>query len=145
FMMASATEKAVSTEKRVALVTGANKGIGLEICRQLASNDIKVVLTARNESRGIEAIEKLKAFGSLDVVFHQLDVKDSSSIARLAQYVESQFKKLDILVNNAGESGIIVHEDEFRAFKDGAGYNEVYDENAHLLKKDYRATTPVGA
>ena len=83
---------------RVALVTGGNKGIGLEICRQLASNDIKVILTARNESRGIEAIEKLKVSGPLDVVFHQLDVKDPSSIARLAKYVELQFKKLDILV-----------------------------------------------
>ncbi|PWA98072.1 broad substrate reductase/dehydrogenase [Artemisia annua] len=75
------------------VVKGGNKGNGLKICRQLASNDIKVILTARNESRGIETIEKLKVNGPLDAVFHQLDVKDPSSIARLAKYVESQLKK----------------------------------------------------
>ncbi|KAJ9549964.1 hypothetical protein OSB04_022507 [Centaurea solstitialis] len=131
-IMASTTEK-TSTEKRVAVVTGGNKGIGLEICRQLALNNITVILTARNESRGVDAVAKLNVSGPIDVVFHQLDVKDPTSIARLAKFVESQFKKLDILVNNAGENGIIVNYDEFRAFKDGAGYMEVYDENAHLL------------
>lgn len=128
-MMTSVT----STDKRVAVVTGGNRGIGLEICRQLASNDIIVILTAITESRGVEAIEKLKALGLEDVVFHQLDVKDSTSIARLAKFVESRFQKLDILVNNAAENGIIVRHDEFRAFKDGLGYEHVYDENAHLL------------
>ncbi|KAL4570804.1 hypothetical protein LXL04_026467 [Taraxacum kok-saghyz] len=123
-----------STQKRVAVVTGGNKGIGLEICRQLALSGVTVVLTARNEDRGIEAIKKLKVSGfDGDVVFHQLDVKDPTSVARLAKFVETQFKKLDILVNNAAESGIIVKYDEFRAFKDGAGYEQVYDENAHLL------------
>ncbi|XP_024994127.1 (+)-neomenthol dehydrogenase-like [Cynara cardunculus var. scolymus] len=131
-IMASTTEKA-STEKRVAIVTGGNKGIGLEICRQLALNDITVILTARNESRGVEAVEKLNVSGCVDVVFHQLDVKDPASVARLAEFVESRFKKLDILVNNAAENGIIVNYDAFRAFKDGAGYEEVYDKNAHLL------------
>ncbi|KAL7609957.1 hypothetical protein Lser_V15G09843 [Lactuca serriola] len=121
------------SSKRVAVVTGGNKGIGLEICRQLASNGVTVVVTARNENRGIEAIENLKVSGHDDVVFHQLDVKDPMSVGRLAKFVESQFKKLDILVNNAAESGIIVQYDEFRAFKDGAGYEQVFDENAHLL------------
>lgn len=83
---------------RVAVVTGGNKGIGLEICRQLASNDITVILTARNESRGLEAIKKLDVSGNVDVLFHQLDVKDPTSIARLAKFLESQFQKLDILV-----------------------------------------------
>lgn len=125
---------ASTDKKRVAVVTGGNKGIGFEICRQLASNDITVILAARNESRGVEAIEKLKLSDPLlDVVFHQLDVKDPTSIAKLAKFVESQFGKLDILVNNAAESGIIVRYDEFRAFKDGAGYEQVFDENAHLL------------
>ncbi|CAI9274369.1 unnamed protein product [Lactuca saligna] len=119
--------------KRVAVVTGGNKGIGLEICRQLASNGVTVVVTARNENRGIKAIENLKVSGLNDVVFHQLDVKDPMSVGRLAKFVESQFKKLDILVNNAAESGIIVKYDEFRVFKDGAGYEQVVDENAHLL------------
>jgi len=82
------------------VVTGANKGIGFEICRQLASNGVKVILTARDEGRGTEAVEKLKSSGASDVLFHQLDVADSSSVASLAEYVKSQFGKLDILVKN---------------------------------------------
>ncbi|XP_071695887.1 (+)-neomenthol dehydrogenase-like [Rutidosis leptorrhynchoides] len=120
-------------DKQDSIVTGGNKGIGLEICRQLASNDIVVILTARNESRGIAAIENLHASGVVNVVFHQLDVKDPTSIAKLAKFVESQFQKLDILVNNAGETGMIIQHDEFRAFKDGNGYLHVNDQDAHLF------------
>ncbi|KAJ0052546.1 hypothetical protein Pint_00383 [Pistacia integerrima] len=97
--------------KRCAVVTGANKGIGFEICRQLASNGIIVVLTARDEKRGIEAVEKLKASGFDNVVFHQLDVADNASIHSLANFIRNQFGKLDILVNNAGIGGVIVDSD----------------------------------
>lgn len=61
---------------RVAVVTGANKGLGLETSRKLASNGISVILTARNDKNCAEAVEKLKASGLSDVVFHPLDVKD---------------------------------------------------------------------
>ncbi|KAM6601189.1 hypothetical protein CsatA_020798 [Cannabis sativa] len=95
--------------KRYAVVTGGNKGIGFEICRQLASNGIKVVLTARDEKRGVEAVEKLikeSNFTSEDnVVFHRLDVVDPDTIASLADYIKSHFGKLDILINNAGIAG----------------------------------------
>ncbi|KAF4386743.1 hypothetical protein F8388_006698 [Cannabis sativa] len=95
--------------KRYAVVTGGNKGIGFEICRQLASNGIKVVLTARDEKRGVEAVEKLikeSNFTSEDnVVFHRLDVVDPHTIASLADYIKSHFGKLDILINNAGIAG----------------------------------------
>jgi (+)-neomenthol dehydrogenase len=84
---------------RYAVVTGSNKGIGLETVRQLASNGITVVLTARDEKRGLEAVEKLKQSGlSGQVVFHQLDVTDPASIASLAHFIKTQFGKLDILV-----------------------------------------------
>lgn len=85
---------------RFAVVTGANKGIGFEIVRQLASNGVTVVLTARDERRGLEALEKLKENKHISekVIFHQLDVADSSSIASLADFVKTQFGKLDILV-----------------------------------------------
>ncbi|XP_027334886.1 (+)-neomenthol dehydrogenase-like isoform X2 [Abrus precatorius] len=84
--------------QRYAVVTGANKGIGLEIVRQLASVGIKVVLTARNEKRGLQALENLKASGLSDlVVFHQLDVADAASVTHLANFVKSEFGKLDIL------------------------------------------------
>ncbi|KAI8545174.1 hypothetical protein RHMOL_Rhmol07G0021200 [Rhododendron molle] len=101
---------------RYAVVTGANKGIGFEICRQLASNGIAVVLTARDEKRGTEALEKLKGSGLIDlVVFHQLDVANPSSIASLADFVKTQFGKLDILVNNAGITGAVMNWDAFNA------------------------------
>ncbi|KAG6666803.1 hypothetical protein CIPAW_01G057500 [Carya illinoinensis] len=101
---------------RIAVITGANKGIGLELCRQLALKGIMVVLTARNEKRSVEAVEKLKEFGLSDrVVFHQLDVTDTTSVASLADFIKTRFGKLDILVNNAGIIGCTMDGDAFRA------------------------------
>ncbi|KAF3949569.1 hypothetical protein CMV_024570 [Castanea mollissima] len=100
--------------KRIAVVSGGNKGIGFEICRQLASNGIRVVLTARDVRRGNEAIEKLKAAGYSDVVFHQLDVMDPTTISSLADFIKTHFGKLDILVNNAGINGSISNPEERR-------------------------------
>lgn len=79
----------------VAVVTGGNRGIGLEICKQLASNGVTVVLTARDEKRGAEAVSTL---GLSNVVFHQLEVSDPSSAVRLADFIKEKFGKLDILV-----------------------------------------------
>ncbi|AES80103.2 NAD(P)-binding rossmann-fold protein [Medicago truncatula] len=77
----------------------------------LASNGVKVVLTARDEKKGNEAIQKLKQFGLSDqVMFHQLDVTDSASITSLVQFFKTQFGRLDILVNNAGVSGVNPYE-----------------------------------
>ncbi|KAK3141968.1 hypothetical protein QOZ80_4BG0340450 [Eleusine coracana subsp. coracana] len=90
---------------RIAVVTGGNKGIGLEVCRQLASAGVTVVLTARDEKRGAEAVEKLTGLGLSDVIFHQLDITDTSSIERLAELLKSRFGRLNILVNNAAFNG----------------------------------------
>ncbi|KAK3434395.1 salutaridine reductase [Eucalyptus grandis] len=90
---------------RIAVVTGANKGIGFEISKQLASNGVFVVLTARDVTRGNEAIEKLTSIGISNVVFYPLDVVNGTSINSLAEFVKAQFGKLDILVNNAGITG----------------------------------------
>jgi (+)-neomenthol dehydrogenase len=81
---------------RIALVIGGNKGIGLETCRQLmASKGLRVVLVAKNEARGLEAVKRIRcASGDAEVYFHQLDVIDPSSAARLAEFV----RDLDILV-----------------------------------------------
>jgi len=90
----------------VALVTGGNRGMGFEICRQLASSGLTVVLTARSETRGAEAARELRGLGLPDVVSHQLDVTEPTSAARLADFVRTKFGKLDVLVNNAGIMGV---------------------------------------
>uniref|UniRef100_A0A7C9AFA4 Uncharacterized protein n=1 Tax=Opuntia streptacantha TaxID=393608 RepID=A0A7C9AFA4_OPUST len=85
--------------QRVAVVTGANKGIGVETVRQLAaSGGVTVVLTARDERRGADATAELHRMGLSNVVFHQLDVTDSDSIASLARFIGSSFGRLDIFV-----------------------------------------------
>ncbi|XP_060218669.1 (+)-neomenthol dehydrogenase-like isoform X2 [Lycium barbarum] len=98
--------------ERIAVVTGANKGIGLEICKQLASKGIVVILTARDEKKGAGAIDMLKESGlSNNVIFHQLDVTNISSIAKVKDFIKARFDKLDILVNNAGVLGMLMDKD----------------------------------
>jgi len=87
--------------KKVAIVTGANRGIGLEAVKQLAELGLTVILTARDSKKGKTAAESLTK-KNLDVHFHELDVTDSKSITNLIKYVEKEFGRLDILVNNAG-------------------------------------------
>jgi NAD(P)-dependent dehydrogenase (short-subunit alcohol dehydrogenase family) len=87
--------------KQIALVTGANRGLGFETSRQLAQQGIHVILSSRDIVKGEAAVEKLKAEG-LTVSYHPLDVADSESIKRLAQFIQEQFGHLEILVNNAG-------------------------------------------
>lgn len=84
---------------KIALVTGANKGIGYEIARQLLERDVKVLLGARDEGRGKAASAELRT------PFIQLDVTDAESIAAAAKRIGEDHGSLDILVNNAGVSG----------------------------------------
>jgi NAD(P)-dependent dehydrogenase (short-subunit alcohol dehydrogenase family) len=88
---------------RVALVTGANKGIGFEIARQLGSNHgVTVIVGARDQTLGAEATARLRQFG-VDAHFVQLDVTDLESIEAAARKIAQTFGgRLDILVNNAG-------------------------------------------
>jgi NAD(P)-dependent dehydrogenase (short-subunit alcohol dehydrogenase family) len=88
-------------DKTIALVTGANKGLGFEISRQLAQRGIMVLLAARDANKGAEAAAKLQSEG-LDVEFIKLDVTDFASITAAAQEIRDRFGKLDILINNAG-------------------------------------------
>jgi NAD(P)-dependent dehydrogenase (short-subunit alcohol dehydrogenase family) len=87
--------------KRIAVVTGGNRGIGCEICRQLARRGARVVLTARDETKGRTAAEELVGQG-LEVLFHPLDVNDEESVRGLAAYLRDELHGTDILVNNAG-------------------------------------------
>jgi NAD(P)-dependent dehydrogenase (short-subunit alcohol dehydrogenase family) len=88
-------------EKKIALVTGANRGIGFETARQLAQKGVKVLLGARSEELGKEAVAKLKEEG-LDVEFLLLDVSNEVTHVGATKYVEEKFGRLDILINNAG-------------------------------------------
>lgn len=92
----------MTTAKRIALVTGANKGIGLEISRNLASAGCTVLLGARNAERGKQAVRQLEHAGLSDVHFIEIDVTKQDTITAAAQQIESQYDHLDILLNNAG-------------------------------------------
>lgn len=85
---------------RTALVTGANRGIGLETCHQLARLGYRVILTSRDEGKGLEAVKTLSTDGG-EILFHQLDVTDQESILGLRDFVVSRFGVADVLINNA--------------------------------------------
>jgi len=87
--------------KKIALVTGANKGIGFEVARQLAASSCIVLLGARNRALGEEAAATLKREGG-DVRYLSLDLDDPASIATAARDINAEFGRLDVLVNNAG-------------------------------------------
>ena len=85
---------------RVALVSGGNRGIGLEVCRQLSEQGVTVVIGSRDEERGRAAAEGLEG----NVLPHQLDVSDAGSVDRMGAFLEDRFGRLDVLVNNAAIS-----------------------------------------
>ncbi len=91
----------MSDEQRVAIVTGANRGIGFEACRGLARHGLKVVVTARDEAKAEAAAAKLGRDGA-DAVPRRLDVTDPESIAGFAAAAGRDFGRADVLVNNAG-------------------------------------------
>jgi NAD(P)-dependent dehydrogenase (short-subunit alcohol dehydrogenase family) len=87
--------------KKIALITGANKGIGLETARQLGHKGITVLVGARDAKKGEEAAEKLRQ-EKIEAHPLTIDVADEASIRKAAKQVESDYGRLDILVNNAG-------------------------------------------
>jgi NAD(P)-dependent dehydrogenase (short-subunit alcohol dehydrogenase family) len=91
----------MSEQKKVALITGANKGIGLETARQLAAQGVTVLLGARDAAKGEAAAKILKAEG-LAVRAVKIDVDDPADYAAIAALIEKDYGVLDILINNAG-------------------------------------------
>lgn len=84
--------------KRVAVVTGGNRGLGFEACRQLAAQDYHVILTSRDKHNGQEAV---KTLGLKNITYHQLDVTDAESVLALRQFIVTDIGRVDVLINNA--------------------------------------------
>jgi NAD(P)-dependent dehydrogenase (short-subunit alcohol dehydrogenase family) len=108
----------------IALISGANKGIGFEIARGLGAKKIKVLVGARDAARGQAAVDTLKAEGA-DARFVELNVTDAGTVQRTAQWIEKEFGQLDILINNAG----IAEWDAKPSTVDLAKVREVYETN----------------
>lgn len=87
--------------EKIALVTGGNRGIGLQVCKELGKLGCKVILTSRDEKKGNEQAKQLQGEG-LDVLFQSLDVNDERSMDQLTLWITQNFNRLDILINNAG-------------------------------------------
>lgn len=94
------TDRTRRERTRIALVTGANKGIGKEISRQLSTKDVHVLMGARNQQRGEKAAAELRAHG-LPVEFLNMDVTSQTSVDGAASEVEARHGRLDVLVNNS--------------------------------------------
>jgi NAD(P)-dependent dehydrogenase (short-subunit alcohol dehydrogenase family) len=102
------TKRGSGVNRRVALVTGANRGIGLEVCRQLADRNLHVVLTGRNGPNAAAAAAELRR-QDREVSFAVLDVTDVGSIRACARDVAARIGEVDVLVNNAA---VLVAENE---------------------------------
>jgi NAD(P)-dependent dehydrogenase (short-subunit alcohol dehydrogenase family) len=91
----------MTISKTVALITGANKGIGFEIARQLGKKGLLVVLGARDEAKGKAGVERLRA-EDIDAHFVKLEVSSQADVEALPGFFRQKFGRLDVLVNNAG-------------------------------------------
>ena len=116
----------MANENRIALVTGGNKGIGLEIVRNLAGAGCIVLLGARNVERGQEAVRQLKKAGRDSVHFLAIDVTRQETITAAAKQIESEYGRLDILMNNAG---INLRGDGLPGAADVSAVEKVFDTN----------------
>ena len=106
-------------EGYIALVTGGNRGIGYETCKELARVGCHVVLTSRSRIDGQDAVAKLDAGDN--IVFHKLDVTDTGEIEELRDWVVDTYGRLDILINNAGvylDEGVSLFEVEEKVMRD---------------------------
>lgn len=86
---------------RIAIVTGGNRGIGYEVCRQLGALGYKIILTSRKKKRGKDATKKLKKEG-FEVKFKELDITSAESIRSFIKWTRKKLDSIDVLVNNAG-------------------------------------------
>jgi NAD(P)-dependent dehydrogenase (short-subunit alcohol dehydrogenase family) len=114
----------MSTDKKIALITGGNKGIGLETARQLGKLGITVLIGVRDEAKGEAAVAELKKDG-VEARVVKLDMENSADFAAVAKLIEKDYGRLDILVNNAG------------IFLDGRKANETSTTSKDVLQKTF--------
>ncbi len=115
----------MKTCSRIILVTGANRGIGFEVVRQLARLGHSVILTARDAKKGMKAKERLKN-ENLKVHFQPLDVTNESGIAALVEATKVHFGKLDVVINNAA---VLVREDRSVSLDSPQIFHKTYETN----------------
>ncbi len=123
----------MTDQQRVAVITGANRGMGLEMCRQLAERGMTVVLTSRDAKKGEGAVAQLREAG-LAVGYHQLDVDVPASVAALSDFLADQHGRLDVLVNNAGA----MFEPSDPADKDGAS---IFNTELDVIRQSIETNT----
>ncbi len=126
-------------EQRIALVTGGNRGIGLEVCRQLAALGVKVILGSRDAAKGVAAARELSAAGSL-VEARPLDVSSAKSISECMNWVRNDLGRLDILVNNAG---IMIEEGDADPLEELEIIRETMQTNVYGALLLSRLATPI--
>ena len=121
----------MASPDQVAFITGANKGIGLETARGLGKLGIAIVLGCRDEAKGREAADALRAEGVAKVEVVRFDVTRPEDHREVARRLESRYGKLDILVNNAG---IAPEEADFGA---PGGFNTTTSTSPEVLRKTF--------
>ncbi|MEJ3748414.1 SDR family oxidoreductase [Actinomycetes bacterium KLBMP 9797] len=127
------------SESKIALVTGANKGIGYEIARGLGAAGATVLVGARDAGRGATAAEKLAAEG-ITAVPVELDVTDPVSVSAAAALIEREYGRLDILVNNAG---VLVERGQAPSQVPVEALQRLYDINVYGVVRVTNALLPL--
>ena len=114
----------MKSDRYVAIVTSGNRGIGYEICKELARIGCNVVLTSRNEEDGRRAVAKLDSHNN--IVFHRLDITNSKDIISLRDWIVTTYGRVDILINNAGvylDEGVSVFDVDEKTMQDTLDVN----------------------
>lgn len=115
----------MTPDRRIALVTGGNRGIGFATCKLLAEKGIGVILTSRLKDEGEEAVAKLRDMGH-DIDFHKLDVTNHEDIQSIEKCIRDKYSRLDILINNAG---VMLDEEP-----PGSGMPSIFDTSPDILR-----------
>jgi NAD(P)-dependent dehydrogenase (short-subunit alcohol dehydrogenase family) len=121
----------MASQQKIAFITGANKGIGLETARGLGQLGITVVMASRDEARGKTAADQLRAEGIKDVEAVRFDVTRPQDHREIARHLEARYGKLDILVNNAG---VQLEEYDFGA---PGGFNTTSTVTPEILRQTF--------